>query len=118
MELKLTSETDLDLSTGNLVFIDGLEAIRQDINIRLRFFKGEWFLNTEVGIPYFQKILGQKPRLNVIRDIYRTAILGTPGILAITALTVDFDRSSRKVSISFRATTSEGPLEYKKEFIL
>ena len=58
----------LDLQTGDAVFENGTtpfvsEAganVAQRLYIMLRTFAGEWYLNTEHGIPYFQSILGQK----------------------------------------------------------
>jgi hypothetical protein len=118
MDLKLDINHDLAIENNEFVFIDGLDAIRQELEIALSFFKGEWFLDKRLGVPYFEKILGQKPRLNVVNEIYREAILAVNGVQSIFDLNVDYVPSTRKITTTFRAATIEGPLEYTKELIL
>jgi len=120
MDLKLDTTGDLALTAelDDLVLVDGADAIAQDVSTRLKAFQGEWFLDTRVGMPYFQKILGQKPRLSVLQSIFRDAVLSTPGVNSINDLVLDYVGETRVLSISFRCDTVEGPLEYKEEFII
>lgn len=118
MDLKLDGNGDLAIENNDLVLLSGLEAIAQGCLIRLKFFKGEWFLDTRLGTPWFQSILGEKPRTNVVSQIIRKVILGTPGILTITNFNPDFDSATRTFSIVFRADTTEGPLDFSEEFII
>lgn len=119
MDLKIDPITrDVVIENDDFVLIDGLDAIRQELDIALHTFLGEWFLDTRIGMPWFQKILGAKPRLSVVLSIFRDAILKVNGILSVTDLNVVFDAPSRELSISFRAISTEGEIEYNKEFIL
>lgn len=118
MDIKLDYTSDITFENDDLVLLDGVEAIGQDVDIRLQTFLGEWFLDTRVGMPYYTKILGQKPRLAAVESIFREAILGTPGILSISDLTLDYEGTTRALSVDFHADTTEGPLEYDKEFVL
>jgi hypothetical protein len=111
-------EGDLAVEMGDLVIVDGIEAIAQDIWICLRFFKGEWDLDQNIGMPYFQKILVKAPNMAVIRQIYQKAILSRPGVQSITELTLTLDSATRTLRIAFRAKTIAGPLTFDKEFIL
>jgi hypothetical protein len=115
---KLNVDNDLDLSTDNLVYVEGLDAIAQDCKTRLKFFLGEWFLDTRLGVPWYQRIIGEKPRLVAIKSILRKAILSTPGLLTVLDFQLDFDRSTRALSLSFRANTVEGEFLYNKELII
>lgn len=117
-DLKLNSSGDLDLSTDNLVIIEGIDAIAQDCQVRLGFIQGEWFLDTRLGVPWFTEIIGQKPRLVAIKGILRKAILTTPGVLTVIDLNIDFEGSTRTLSYSFRANTVEGEFEINKELIV
>lgn len=117
-DLKLTTAGDLDISSGDYELIDGINAIAQDVKIRLRFFLGEWFLDTRIGVPYFTKILGQKPRENVVRSILRQAILTTPGVLEVSSMSIDFEGAPRRLDVAFTATTDEGPLTFDERLIL
>jgi len=118
MDLKLDSSRDLAIENNDFVLLSGLEAIQQDLDDSLRLLLGEWFLDTRQGIPLFEKILGQKPRLAVVTSIFRDAVLRVNGILNIFDLVPDFDAQTRTLTISFRAIATEGEFEYSKEFIV
>jgi hypothetical protein len=117
-DLKLTTDHDLEFSGGDLVLLDGVDAIAQDCDIRMMTFLGEWFLDTRIGVPYFEKILGEKPRLVALKGIFRDAIMSTPGIESISDFQIDFDGLSRELSISFLADTVEGTFSYNKELVI
>jgi hypothetical protein len=115
---KLNSSGDIDLSTDDLVLVEGLDAIAQDCQVRLGFIQGEWFLDTRLGVPWFEEIIGQKPRLVTIKSILRKAILTTPGVLSVIDLNLGYEGSTRTLSYSFRANTVDGEFEYNKELIV
>jgi len=118
-DLRLTDTGDLYIGDdGDLEIITGLDAIRQDLTLRLQTFRGEWFLDERVGIPYFQDILVKSPDINVIRSIFREAILTTDGVVAIDDLTLDYEGATRKLSISFSAQTTSGTLTFERELII
>lgn len=94
---------DLDFSTGDFVLLDGAAFARQQVQIRLQFFLGEWFLNQNEGLPYFQQVLIKNPDASILDDIFRQAILGAQSILSILSLNFDFDGPTRVLSISFEA---------------
>jgi len=118
MDLKLTASGDLAIENGDFVLIDGVDAIAQDCRVRLKFFLGEWFLDQRLGVPWFQKILGQKPRLNAVSQILQKAILTTPGIQTITDFVLDFEASTRKLSVSFTGESEDGSFEFTTELIV
>lgn len=118
MDIKLTPSWDIAIEDDTVVLVDGVDAIAQDVRARLQFFLGEWFLDRRIGVPYFEKILGQKPRLPVIKAIFRQAILTTPGVLSVNDLVVAYDGTSRRLDVSFKANTTEGPIVFNRELIL
>lgn len=106
--LAINSDNDIYFdSSSRLVLIEGAntdEEILQRIKIRLRFFKEEWFLNTDHGIPYFQDILGSKSLdNNILESIFRKAILDVEGVKTLIESSVDFDPVERKISYYFNA---------------
>ena len=118
-DIRLGTDGDLYLNADNdLELIEGVDAIAQDISTRLQTFLGEWYLDERIGMPYFQQILGQKPRLGLVRSLYNDAIISTPGVNTINDLTLDYNTTTRALSISFRADTVSGALVYEKEFVL
>lgn len=118
MDIKLTPSGDVAIENDDLVLVDGADAIAQEITIRLKFFLDEWFLDKRQGVPYFEKILGQKPRLPVIKAIFRDAILSTPGVQSVSDLSVTYDGVGRVLSVTFNAVSTEGPITYNRELIL
>ena len=119
MDLKLDTATyDLEIKNDDLVLLDGVPAIAQDCEVRLKFFQGEWFLDLRLGVPWFQKILGQKPRLNAVSEILQKAILLTDGILGISDFKLDFEGVTRMLSISFIGQSESGQFDFETELIV
>lgn len=118
MDLKLDTTGDLAIEDDSFVLVDGTDAIAQDLTVRFQFFQGEWFLDTRLGIPYYQKILGEKPRLNIMKNIFRKAILLTPGVLSISDLDITYDGATRVLAVSFQCSSVEGDFPYDKELII
>lgn len=119
-DLKINEQTgDLEIGAdGDLIIVTGLDAILQHLRIRLQFFRGEWFLDTRLGIPYFEEVLRKAPDLNVVESILRDAIRETPGVISITSFELDFEGVSRKLSLDFAALTDEGPLRFTEDFVI
>lgn len=118
MDLKLSGST-LVIESGDLVLVDGLEAIAQDVTTRLRMFLGEWFLNTKAGVPYFERILVKNPSVPDVLSILSEVVTKTPGVQAITeGLTWDYSAADRSATVAFKANTIAGPLTYDQELVL
>jgi hypothetical protein len=102
--LAINSDNDLYFTNRRLTIISGSntdEEILQRIKIRLRFFKDEWFLNSEHGLPYFEDILGSKNLdLNIVESILREQILDVEGVREIVESSIDYDENERKVQYS------------------
>lgn len=104
---------DINVSSGDLTLTSGVEAIRQNIQIRLKFFQGEWFLNTDIGIPYFGTFLTKNPNLAVVRSIIRDAVEGIPGVKSVTSVETQITTGSRDLQISLKVLSD---LEEEVEF--
>jgi hypothetical protein len=99
---------DLDLSTGTVELVDDSDAVAQQLLIRLRIFLGEWFLDERVGMPYFQRILGQKFNEALIAPIFQKAILAVPRVASVDSFAFSLDRAARALSLSFKVRTDLG----------
>lgn len=93
---------DLVLTEGDLQVISGAEGVASDIASRLQTFRGECFLDLGLGLPYFEEILGKHP-LPRVEEIFRAAILETPGVAGIEAFTLQ--KTGRSLSLAFRVST-------------
>jgi hypothetical protein len=119
MDIALDPDTgDLLIEGGDLALLDGVEAISQHVAIRLQFFQGEWFLDTRVGIPYYQRVLVKNPDLNAVRFLLRAAVASTPGIGELQSFSTEYANASRTLSVEFEASTEDGPLTFDRELII
>lgn len=108
MDLLLDDSGDLALVNGDLVTVTGVDEIAQRVRVRLRLFAGEWFLAPDQGVPYFDRILGQKISKAALLSILREQVLACPGIASIATLEADVDSARRSVSVTLSATTTDG----------
>lgn len=99
---------DIDLSKGLRFTTSMKQYAAQRLDCTLSFFLGEWFLNKLEGLPYWERVIGATPDLGLLDSIYRRAILGSPGIASLPALTLAFDRPNRTLAPTFRAIVKDG----------
>ena len=109
-DLRLLDSGDIDVSGGDLHLTSDLEAIRQSIRIHLEFFRGEWFLDVDAGLPYFQEILIKNPQLPALQSIFRAELLKVQGVTSVQSISLDFDRTSRALTVTFRVVTDKGAI--------
>lgn len=113
MDLRLdTVNTDIVLENGDLALIEDSDAVAQHIRQRLKTFYGEWFLDTSVGVPYYQDILRKNPNPDVVEQLLRNEILGTPGVIELMKFEMDFQNGARTLDVSFEARTVDGPVTF------
>ena len=98
-DLALSKSGDLLINeSGDFTIID---SVRQGIQIKLRWIKGEWVFNPEMGVPYFESILVKTPNRALIEKTLRDQIL---------SVSVK-NKKKRTLSAKFTAKTIEGVLE-------
>lgn len=112
--IKLDSNGDIQLVNNSIVLTDGIDAIRQHIFVRFRFFEGEWFLNTTLGVPYFREILIKNPTFAVVQERLKAVILETPGVLRLTRFNFFFENALRRANLSFEAVTTQGIIDFSQ----
>ncbi len=112
---KIDDQTgDLVMVNGNFVIVDGIDAIKQALLCRFRTFLGEWFLDTSLGVPYFEKILIKSPIFAVVNEILKTVVLNTPGVVGLIFFQFAFDTAARHATLQFSAITTDGVLHFSQ----
>lgn len=111
MDLQLTDSNDLLVKDFDLVLIDGLEAVRQQVLVKLRLWRGEWFLDTEFGTPWLTDILGKQVSLSGVIAALQTSILQVPGTVKFAEFNFDFNRQRRVLTVDFILDTIYGQVE-------
>ena len=91
----------------NDYWINDPRGVAQTVETRLRFFVGDFFLDTSDGTPWRTAVLGKYT--GATRDIaIRTRILQTPGVKAITSYGSTLNRDTRVFSIAAQIDTIYG----------
>ncbi len=103
------TDNDLQLREGKLVLLtDVAEVAATALRNRFQFVKGEYFLDTRQGVPYFGLVFVKNPDLLLIKRLFRSIILATPGVASCPELTVEFDSAARVLSFDFLAIADNG----------
>lgn len=74
-----TSDLCLDASR-NIAAATLPYAAAQNAASAIKLFQGECFYDTLLGVPYFQRILGRRPPLNLVRAKFIDAALSVPEV--------------------------------------
>lgn len=84
---------------GNLAMAEDNEAIAQHVKQRLLFYRGEWFLDTEAGVPWFQEIFVRPHNDGIIEALIKREILDTDGIAELTEFKMQVDGRKRSITV-------------------
>lgn len=79
----LLDQTAWDLvldAAGNIAQCTEPYSLAQDVATALRTFIGEVFYDTSLGVPYYQKILGQQVPLGLVQSIIAEQALTVAGV--------------------------------------
>lgn len=97
---------------GQANFAETQEATAQKVMTRLYLLRGEWFMNTDAGVPYRQEIGGVKPApLQFTEAVIKQTILETEGVDQITSFELSLNNTNRVVGIAATVTTIFGTTE-------
>ena len=100
--LKVERDGGLDL-----VLSAGVQAVAQEIQIKLDWLRGEWEFDPSKGVPYFD-LLGQKFNESTIRQEINTQLLSVEGVKTVDRLNVSFSNTDRIVEVQFLVMTIFG----------
>jgi hypothetical protein len=108
MDLLLDANGDLVFSNGNsLVTQTQSDVVAQRLYITLNTFLGEWFLDTTIGVPYYQQIFGKVRNKSTIDIIFQNIISQDPGVLSLKSFSSDIS-TGRGYSMTFSVIVSDG----------
>lgn len=84
-------------ATGNLAMVYDAEAVGQHAAQRLMAYRGEWFLDKDVGVPWMRDLLGKGYDPILAEAVIKAEIMGTDGVTAIRSFSVRFNRARREL---------------------
>lgn len=91
--------SDVLVETNDLVIVSGVDAVLQNLKIRLRTFIGEWAFDTSVGVDYYGVLFVKKPSIPSIEAMIKSVILRTEGVLRITEFNFTYDLQLRTTEL-------------------
>jgi hypothetical protein len=88
LSFQLSPEGDLMFDElNNLVMVDGTAELAQRLGLAIRIRAGEWFLDTSLGIPWFELLGNKGAELKIKREI-RRVLLEDAAIRSVNAITL------------------------------
>jgi hypothetical protein len=102
-----------DLSPTADVIGGTTHPVLQDVQIRLRTFLGEFFMDLTLGMPWRDLMQGATSGQSQLDAVVQNCILTTPGILQLTTYRSSVNTRQRLMSISFSAVSTQGPISYQ-----
>lgn len=98
----LLKENDLAIAKGDfLICPTDTDAIAQMIATRLKILGGEWFLDSNVGIPYLGKILGKKRNDRFLQKLITDEIRTIPSVKDLHNFSFNDGTKSRCIDVKF-----------------
>lgn len=99
-DILLTGGGDLAIIDFDLKLTDETNVVAQRVKRALLLFKGEYFLDTDLGMPYYDDILGTKNSIDTLQAIFVNAIREVRGVADVKEFNMAFDNEKRTLSIN------------------
>lgn len=97
VDFKIDDKTnDFVIKNGNLITTNKDWEVLQRIKTRVYRIYGEWFLNRNVGIPWYEGVLGDK-NLKAVTFLLKSEVLSTSGVKAVIKANSILDKTTRRV---------------------
>lgn len=106
--IALDSSNNLVIENGVLQLYSGLDEYLQAVRNALAAFQGEWFLNPDIGVPYYQKIFDKLLERSALRSIFVTQIRTVPGTLSVDEISFELATDTRILSVDFTVSSVYG----------
>lgn len=111
-KLDANGDIEVDNSGKMLLLATKQELVKQRLQIKLKTFKGEWWLDTTYGIPYRdtgdgKAIIGKGFTKKDIDALYIAAINEDVDVNSIEYFRSEYDSIQRMYNLSFEVRTSD-----------
>ncbi len=114
---KLNADGDIGLDSNNRMetLSTYQELVRQRLDIKLKTFKGEWFLDTTFGVPYRdtgdgKSIIGKGYTASDIDALFIALIKEDPDVLSIKYFKSTYNTITRLYDLTFEVLVRDGSL--------
>ena len=107
----LNSNHDLFALNGRIAVLRDIDEVAQHIKTRLLLVLGEYFLDVNEGVPWFTVIFTKPADLQEVETVIKNTILTTENVNELTSFSMDYDRITRTLLITFSCNTEFGLIE-------
>lgn len=116
IDLAVDADGNLVFTDGDLTWTSGLAGVVDQCHLALLSIRGEWFLDLEEGIPYYEgptvpageALLGNVFDEERALAEFRNALLGVSNVSKVLHLAITFDGATRDMLVEFRLRTTWG----------
>ena len=109
IDLKLDKIThDIDISTNDIEIINDYNYLEQKIKVELLFFFAEWFLDTTIGIKFWETVFIDNPNLTLVDNLFKTSLLEINGVNELLSYDSEYDSTTRNFTLNFSLQTDVG----------
>jgi hypothetical protein len=112
--LALDANNDPDFNAGNS--LTGVNAVAQAILTRLNLFLGEWWENLNLGLPVFQKMLGQlasRKGLAAMTALVQQNVAGTPYVVQPVTVVTTFNNGALTFQVTANTIFGQVNVQYQ-----
>ena len=111
LDLALDKTGDLAFDrAGAVAWIDGVARVRQQVEITLRTWLGEWVLDTTFGMPYLERFLVKSPSRSTVEAVIRAHVQDVPDVHRVTRIDIRIDAAARSMSVDLDVDSAVGPV--------
>lgn len=93
-------------ASANIALASDPYSQAQDAASAIKTYQGEVFYDTDLGLPYFQNVLGQAPPLSLVKAEINAQALTVPGIATATTFIQSF--VNRKITGQVQLVNDNG----------
>ena len=111
---RLDENGDMTFGNNKFDFVKDIEAVKQAILTRLKLLKGEWWENTEEGLPLFQEILASR-NIERTKKLIIERIQKTQGVLSVNNIVVTFENRILNITASVSTVYGETLISFNGE---
>lgn len=94
---QLDADGDLDRVNGRLVRVD---SVAQRLTCALRLLRGEWFLDRGRGVPWIDRVVGQRTNIAGLRSLLRETALAVDGVTSVDRIDITINSRLRTAEIA------------------
>lgn len=98
---------DIQVSDGQIAWIDGREELAQSVRIRMGTRLGEYFFAPDMGLDHDQ-MMGKQVDEDSIREAVMRCLAEEPRIQSVEQLEIDWDERARTVSMRLVIMSADG----------